>query len=340
MIHTYRYKEKKYSKAHVRNTLIVSDTYIQVHTVPGTKKYSKAHVRNTLIVSDTYIQVHTVPGTKKYSKAHVRNTLIVSDTYIQVHTVPGTKKYSKAHVRNTLIVSDTYIQVHTVPGTKKYSKAHVRNTLIVSDTYIQVHTVPGTKKYSKAHVRNTLIVSDSMTNRIHVNKLKNNIDLDCEDIILKKFSGATADEISHYVSHPLQMIHSSQMIIIAGTNDISNGCRDRSLNEYKVVNDIVNIARKAKTFGTKKIYISRIIVRWGYQYGNIITRINNLLENSCREEGFLCLDHLDITMRHISNDGLHLNIYGNTIMKMNLLKCFYSFNPFLCDFDKFYDYAL
>ena len=45
-------------------------------------------------------------------------------------------------------------------------------------------------------------------------------------------------------------------------------------------------------------------------------------------------------MRHISNDGLHLNIYGNTIMEMNLLKYFYSFNPFLCDFDKFYDYAL
>ena len=231
-------------------------------------------------------------------------------------------------------------KLHIVPGTKKYSKAHVRNTLIVSDTYIQVHTVPGTKKYSKAHVRNTLIVSDSMINRIHVNKLKNNIDFDCEDIILKKFSGATADEISHYVSHPLQMIQPSQMIIIAGTNDISNGCRDRSLNEYKVVNDILNIARKAKTFGTNNIYISSIIVRWGYQYGNIITRINNLLENSCREEGLLYLDHLDITMRHISNDGLHLNIYGNTIMKMNLLKCFYSFNPFLCHFDKFYDYAL
>ena len=154
----------------------------------------------------------------------------------------------------------------------------------------KLHIVPGTKKYSKAHVRNTLIVSDSMTNQIHVNKLKNNIDLDCEDIILKKFSGATADEISHYVSHPLQMIQPSQMIIIAGTNDISNGCKDRSLNGYKVVNDILNIARKSKTFRTKKIYISSIIVRWGYQYGNIITRINNLLENSCREEGFLYLD--------------------------------------------------
>ena len=60
--------------------------------------------------------------------------------------------------------------------------------------------------------------------------------------------------------------------------------------------------------------------------------MNNILELMCREEGFLYLDHSDITTRHISKDGHHPDKYGIVILKINLLKCFFTFNPFQCDF--------
>ena len=81
--------------------------------------------------------------------------------------------------------------------------------------------------------------------------------------------------------------------------------------------------------------MSSILVRWGHKYKDIISRMNNILELMCREEGFLYLDHSNITTGHISKDGLHPNMYGIVILKMNLLKCFFTFNPFLCDFNDF-----
>ena len=72
----------------------------------------------------------------------------------------------------------------------------------------------------------------------------------------------------------------------------------------------------------------------------MIIRVNTLLEAMCREEGCIFIDQSDITTRHICDDGLHPNKYGYCILKMNLLRCFYTFNPFLCDFSYNYDEAL
>ena len=208
------------------------------------------------------------------------------------------------------------------------------------ETNISAKIVPGVKTYNKAHIRTTLILSDSTLNRIPTRHLKANIDMDCEDVIRKIYPGNTAEEISHNSILPLNNIRPEQVVIVAGTNDISRGQRDKTVNEYKVVDNILSIARRAKAVGTKKVFISSILVRWGYNTKNIIVRVNNLLENMCREEGFLFLDHSDITTRHICHDGLHPNDFGYVILKMNILKCFYSFNPFLCNFIDFYEKAL
>ena len=164
----------------------------------------------------------------------------------------------------------------------------------ISENYLHRKIVPGLKTYSRAHVRTTLIISDSTISRIPVRALKNNIDLECEEVIMKKYPGQTTKEISHNSIIPLEEIRPEQVIIVAGTNDISNGYRGKTLNEHKIVEDILSIAYKAKAVGTENIFISSILVRWGYHYKNI-PRVNNILEAMCHELGFIYLDQSDVT---------------------------------------------
>ena len=95
--------------------------------------------------------------------------------------------------------------------------------------------VPGTCTYNRAHIRDTLIISSNNTNGIPARALQNNINKDCENIITKKPSGATSEEIAHYITLPLERIKPFQAVIVAGTNDISNGYRENYLNEHTVV---------------------------------------------------------------------------------------------------------
>ena len=50
-------------------------------------------------------------------------------------------------------------------------------------------------------------------------------------------------------------------------------------------------------------------------------------------KGFIYIDNCEIELgRHIGKDGLHPNEQGHCILKMNLLKCMTTFNPYLCNF--------
>ena len=52
------------------------------------------------------------------------------------------------------------------------------------------------------------------------------------------------------------------------------------------------------------------------------------------------MDQSDITSAHISMDGVHLNFYGQTILKYNILSVFNTFNPYFTDFERDYDTSL
>ena len=100
------------------------------------------------------------------------------------------------------------------------------------------------------------------------------------------------------------------------------------------------IGKTARKVGADKIFVSAVMVRHGPQYRNPVARVNNLLQRRCSEEGFFFMDQSDITSRHISNDGVHLNFFGQQILKMNILSCFNTFNPYLSDFEYDYDRSL
>ena len=186
-----------------------------------------------------------------------------------------------------------------------------------------------------------MIITDSMLGRVNVKQMKRNIDTNEEDVIIKKFPGGTADEISHYAAKPLQDTKPKRVILIAGTNDIARDVDSgRTVNEYEVVESLMKTARHARSLGAEKVHVSAVIVRHGFQYRNPVTRVNQLLERACAGEGFIFMDQSDITPCHICFDGVHLNFHGQTLLKMCILSSFHTFNPYFIDFEHDYDNAL
>ena len=207
-----------------------------------------------------------------------------------------------------------------------------------SDSPTQRNVVPGLILYSQSHLWSTMIISDSMPTKINYNVIKKNIDTNEETAILKKFPGHTADEIAYYATKPLSDHKPNQVIVIAGTNDLSRDVfRGNTVNEYEVVESLMKIARTAREFGAYRVYVSGIMTRHGQQYKNPIARVNNLLQYRCSLEGFLYMDQSDISSDHVSSDGVHLNFHGQTLLKMNILSCFNTFNPYFNDFENDYE---
>ena len=86
--------------------------------------------------------------------------------------------------------------------------------------------------------------------------------------------------------------------------------------------------------------VSSVLPRRGYRYQRALADVNDLLYMSCIAEEFIFMDNADITLDHISNDGVHPNIHGTTILKYNILNTFRTFNPRLFDFKDEYENSL
>ena len=206
------------------------------------------------------------------------------------------------------------------------------------------HVVPGLPTYSDVvnRKKTTLILADSMLNGIRAEDIDENIG-GSETAVLKKFSGATAKEIGAYARFNIQRYRPSQVIVHAGTNDMTQSCRFGVLNRVdpnpeEIAENIIEVGRIARREGVKTIIISTIIYRRWSKYRTLRTAVNDLVEIKCIKEGFQYLNNDNLAFRNLCEDGLHLNAEGNKYLKQNILRCFESFNPYLCNFDFGYHY--
>ena len=92
--------------------------------------------------------------------------------------------------------------------------------------------------------------------------------------------------------------------------------------------------------GAKRVFILSILIRRGAQYRDAVYRVNDLLYMACLAENFVFMDQRDVTLAHISSDGIHPNYYGATILKMNILSVFRTFDRSLMNFKDDYEKAL
>ena len=175
----------------------------------------------------------------------------------------------------------------------------------------------------KSRLLTTMIITDSMCGKVNINNIKENIDSSKEAVIFKRFPGHTAEEMSFYAPKPLHDCQPDQVVIVAGTNDLSQAFyQNGAIDEYEVVDRILKIARAAREKGVKRIHISGVMVRKGNQYRDAIVKVNDLLYMACIAENFCFMDQKDISMSHISSDGLHLNAFGANVLKRNILSVF------------------
>ena len=182
---------------------------------------------------------------------------------------------------------------------------------------------------------------DSMCGKININQIKENIDLSKEAVIFKRFPGHTAQEIAYYSPKPLLDCKPEQVVIVAGTNDITQAFYQKGcVDEFEIVDGIMKIGGAAREQGVERIHVSSIIVRRGNQYRDVITKVNDLLYMTCLAENFIFMDQNDISLLHISSDGLHLNYHGTTVLKMNILSVFSSFDFNLINFRNDYEKAM
>ena len=184
-----------------------------------------------------------------------------------------------------------------------------------------------------------MILTDSMAGAIEMSNVKRN--LKERAVVIKRFPGHTAEEIAFYAPKPLNDKKPEQVIVIAGTNDLTHSMYEKGkVDEYEVVENILKIGRAARDHGAKKIHISGIMARRGYVYGEIVNRVNNLLYMACVVENFMYMDQDDIKLPHISSDGVHLNAHGSAILMFNVFSVFSSFDSDFIDFKGDYEYAL
>ena len=170
--------------------------------------------------------------------------------------------------------------------------------------------------------------------------LVKNLDEAEEDCVLKKFPGGKCEDLSWYAKHHLNKIRPYRFILVVGTNDLPSPRGVTPTTEEEIAGAILDIGRVARSYGVQEIYISSIIDRRGSWFMRRILKVNSILEAGCLQEGFRFLKNDDIFLDfHMNSGGLHLNDFGTAVLKMKILRCFTSFNPFFNDFVRIYDEA-
>ena len=167
-----------------------------------------------------------------------------------------------------------------------------------------------------------------MTRSIRVKHFNSHLDNRNEVVKIHKYPAAHANQIRVYTQYTLTIDKPSQLIINAGSNDVSYDMNGGGANAEDIADRILNIARDARNAGVKGIFISGLMKRRGMQYVEIINEINLRLRLRCVMEDFNFIDNSNIGLDDLC-DGLHLNHRGNLKFIKNLLQCCHSFNPYL-----------
>ena len=201
-----------------------------------------------------------------------------------------------------------------------------RPNVCLTEDYIKnyelpIRTVPGTKE-SYAHAledssKNILIIGDSHVRHINRYKLQNSFPQ--SKTYVKSFSGATTQDLHHYILPSLKKDDKPDIITIhIGSNNI----RHNNIEEFdaqQLANSIINIGKICKNHGVMEVVISSIFVKNNIKLSKVIGKVNEFLSSLCKENGFHYVSHQNIVRKHLSRDGIHLSQEGTNLFAGNLV---------------------
>ena len=159
-------------------------------------------------------------------------------------------------------------------------------------------------------------MSDSMARSIRNNDL--NSSLTNSAAMIKKFPGQTAVEIAMYTECQIQLNKPDQIMVIAGTNDISFAHQADTFCAEEIAEKIIEVGKVGSKHGVP-IIVSGLFVRRKYNAMNrCIKAVNEILLQRCQEEGFEFMSQDNIKERDIyRGDGLHLGKEGSAKLMKN-----------------------
>ena len=163
-----------------------------------------------------------------------------------------------------------------------------------------------------------MIFSSSITRGINTNGFNKQLH-NCE-AKFHKFHGKTAHDIKKYIPPHIAEGHPDSVIIVAGGNDVPIGRFD-TVPLSIIADDITEAALLCKTEGVKHIYVSSILPRSSCYFQARRNKLNNMLKERCRINGFVYIDNENITLKkHIGYDGVHLKQIVSLLCR-NLYNC-------------------
>ena len=141
-----------------------------------------------------------------------------------------------------------------------------------------------------------------------------------ENLDLHKFPGHTVEYIAGYVDFLVKKTRAKEVIIIAGTNDVSRSYRNKTFNKERIAENIIQAGKVAARCGANKVWVSGLFFRTDAKLDACSNQVNELLKTKCSNEGFKFLDQSNIGKQHISTrDKLHLSDSGNKTLRENIL---------------------
>ena len=320
-----------------------------IPVVPNSSVSSRIHPAGTAVVPNS------MPSVSKNMTA-VAPPKSTSVGMPSIHVIPNSSVSSNIHPAGTAVVPNSMSSVSSSihPAGTAYIPSKQDSALHQIDRFKGVRCetnsqplkplplIPGAKLYSDTvKGSTTMVITDSMTGGVKANRMKQNIGEKDETIIFKRFPGGTAEEIAFYAQKPLGDMKPDRVVIVAGTNDLTRSKYSKDdFDEFEVVESVMKIGRMAREQGAKKIHVSGIIVRRGYKFQQMITKVNDLLYMACVAEDFIFMDQDNIKLVHVSSDGTHLNAHGTTILFFNILSVFNSFDRNSMDFKEDFNYAV
>ena len=165
--------------------------------------------------------------------------------------------------------------------------------------------------------KKTMIFSSSIARDINYNEF--NKELQAGTAYFHVFKGKKARDISRYMIPHIQDENPSDVVFIAGGNDLPNKvASSRTINE--VAECIIKGGLECRNNGVANMFISSILPRSDSYFQVNRMKLNKVLREECEKHNFVFIENQNIVLRyHVSSDNVHLNTPGSTLLKGNIL---------------------
>ena len=180
-----------------------------------------------------------------------------------------------------------------------------------------INSVPGNSSYSDVTKsgKNIKLMSDSIPRGLRMREFNNLVKGGKTQ--LKAFPGATAKRLHHYILPTLEEDKPDIVIIHVGCNDISPN--NENVDVKLVGEEILSIGKTCLKHGVEKVFISSIVCNRNFMKQKLINNLNEYIRENCEKQGFIFIDHSQITSYYLCKDGTHLQESGKIILANNYI---------------------